>query len=117
MAKRLPRWIEEGIASRYDDAQRKRTRQEMLRWWVDTGNWPLMQRALHAERLPAIDKEAYCLAGSLVDFLLSRGDKQKLLEFAQSARGDLPGALRTHYQFRSLNDLQAQWQAWVQGEL
>ena len=114
--KRLPTWIEEGIASRYDDAQRGRSRQKVVRWWEETGNWPAIDRILMAERLPATDRIGYTVAASLTEFLLSRRDKSTLVRFAQEARADLPSALRAHYQISSVADLKVQWQTWVAGQ-
>ena len=113
MDKRLPTWIEEGIASRYDDDQRGRSRLQMARWWEQTGNWPTIERVLKATRLPATDRVGYTVAASLTEFLLSRGDKTTLISFAQAAQTDLAGALRMHYRIRSVADLQAEWQTWL----
>ena len=112
-AKRLPAWIEEGIASRYDDVQRSQSRLKMVRWWSQTENWPEIERVLEAERFPASDRVGYTVAASLAEFLLGRADKETLLDFSQAARADLPRSLRTHYQIQSLADLQAQWQTWA----
>ena len=111
--KRLPAWIEEGIASRYDDGERSGARRRLIDWWVDTSNWPGIASALHAQRISATDRVSYTVASSVVEVLLARGSKAKLLEFAQAARGDLSAALETHYQIRGLVALESKWKAWV----
>ncbi|NOY30449.1 MAG: hypothetical protein GXP28_09835 [Planctomycetes bacterium] len=111
---RLPVWIEEGIASRYDDAQRMAIRQETVTWWTQTGDWPQLATLFDAKNLHASDATGYAAAASLVDFLLSRGDKKTLLAFA--ADGNATGwdaALKVHYQIQSVSRLQSEWQAWV----
>lgn len=111
---RLPVWIEEGIASRYDDAQRMALRRETVAWWTQTDNWPELASLFDAKNLHANDASGYAAAASLVEFLLSRGDKKTLLAFA--ADGSALGwdaALKTHYQIQSASRLQNQWQAWV----
>jgi len=112
---RLPSWVEEGIASRYDDEQRIGTRRSTVRWWMQTGNWPDLAELLGNNNLGADDAASYSAAASLVDFLLERGDKEKLFAFAQDgAKGNWDGALQKHYGITNAGQLQKTWQGWVQ---
>jgi hypothetical protein len=109
---RLPPWVEEGIASRYDDEQRIATRRGILSWYVRTGNLPDISRVLDAPNLPPSDQTAYAVAASLTDYLLSLHGKEVLLKFAQASKKDgLDAALLRHYRIESIQHLQSQWAA------
>lgn len=107
-------WLEEGIASKYDDPDRQATRDQILSWAVKTGNWPRLETVLDAQAIPATEKEMYAVAASLTDFFLARGDKATLIAFGLSGRkrGWDP-ALQEHYRLRDVQELQVAWQAWV----
>jgi hypothetical protein len=111
---RLPSWIEEGIASRYDNEIRKDARDQLARFWVRTGRAVRLEQALVSSDLHSSDEYSYAAATSLVSFLLSRGDAQSVVRFAEDGqRGGWAAALRAHYQIESLDDLQTQWEAWL----
>ncbi len=111
---RLPSWLEEGIASRYDDSHRKSTRNQQLRSWMTTGLAPGLEHVVESSDLRSFDESSYAAATSLVDFFIARGDKQTLLRFAlDGERSGWPAALETHYQIQSMQEVQRQWQAWL----
>ncbi len=112
---RLPAWIEEGIASRYDDEDRQEMRQQQIAWLRQTGNWPPLDSLLTATNIAAHDKQSYAVAASLIDFLLSRNDdKQTLLEFGQHGnKAGWDAALQKYYGFRDVTRLQSHWQQWL----
>ena len=111
---RLPAWLEEGIASRYDDDARIATRQSILNWYARTRNWPKLQRVLTADRIIDDDKTAYAVSSSLVNYLLTRADKAELLRFGHAgARHGWKQALAKHYQIEGVEQLQQSWQKWV----
>ncbi len=113
--RRLPAWMEEGIASRYDDDDRVQLRQQQIDWIVRTGNWPRVDGLLSASNISARDKQAYALAASLIDFLLSlNADKQVILEFGQHAsQAGWDAALRKYYHIQDVSQLQTRWQRWL----
>ncbi len=111
---RLPAWIEEGVASRYDDRGRQLIRQRVVAWMASTGNWTDLQSVLDHPNIPASDKAAYATASSVVDYLLTQADKQTLFEFGlYGARAGWDAALERYYRIRGLTDLQRRWQTWV----
>jgi hypothetical protein len=111
---RLPAWLEEGIACRYDGPERKRIRSELIRWFDRTGNWPRLDGVLSAEHILAEEKPAYAAAASLIELLLARGDRTKLLAFGQDAsRVGWTKALAQHYGIRDGDELQRRWQDWA----
>jgi hypothetical protein len=111
---RIPRWIEEGIASLADDAGRAASRDRLLAQYVRSGDWPALKPILEANRIRSTDDAAYSAAPSVIRYLLSRADKRTLVRFALLAKNEgLEAALRQCYGFRGLDEFQVAWQAWV----
>jgi hypothetical protein len=110
---RLPAWLEEGIASRYDGQQRRQTRDSMMRWFRK-GHWPRVEPVLDANNIGAKDTESYTVAVTLTEMLLDRGGNKKLLEFGETInRVGWARAVEQHYQIRDVEELQRLWQSWV----
>ena len=59
---RLPAWLEEGIASSYDDGPRQATRQQILAWMAKTGNWSDVESILNSQNIAGQDKQTYAVA-------------------------------------------------------
>jgi hypothetical protein len=111
---RLPSWLEEGIASRYDDADRQNTRQRIEQWFVKTGSAPRLANVLASDNIPADDRETYAVCASVTSLLLTRGDKQTLLRFGQlAAQTDPDRALAQCYGIRGVEELESLWRAWL----
>jgi hypothetical protein len=111
---RLPPWAEEGIASRYDNERLRDVRQQEVRHWVRTNQFPRLAALFSADDIASIDDTAYAAAESLVAYLLTRGDKQTLLRFAdEGQRAGWDTALHTIYGFEGPGQLQREWQAWL----
>ena len=115
--KRLPAWVEEGIASRYDDDQRRATRGQVLNWIARTQNWPNLSDVLQTKVILASDEQDYAVAASLVKFLLTQGKKIDLLHFAASGvRIGWDRAVHDSYEYTNIYELEAAWQAWIMDE-
>ena len=113
---RLPAWLEEGIASRYDDGQRNQTRDSVLRFFTKQDHWPRIEGVMNAENIAAEDTRAYATAVSLTEMLLAQGDKETLLQFGRAAtRSGWQQALNECYRIRDAGQLQQSWQNWVTG--
>ena len=111
---RLPPWLEEGIASRYDDDERQGTRDQILGWTARTGNWPDLLRVLESSTISTNDQLSYAVASSLVDYLLTQGEKENLFRFAVSGqRIGWDRALNRNYAFENVDQLRSAWQDWV----
>ena len=111
---RLPAWLEEGIASRYDDEERQATRRQILAWMVKTKNWPALDSVLQRTTIPDNDKQAYAVAASLTDYLLTRADSGTLIKCGEQARTKgWDAALQHFYHIRNVASLQRAWQGWV----
>jgi hypothetical protein len=112
---RLPPWVEEGIACRYDDNGRKANRERTLRAWAARTDRSLdIAPLLEMPDIKSLDEGSYTAAASLVSFLLTRGDEKALLRFAvDGQRAGWDVALRTHYKIAGVSELQASWQRWL----
>lgn len=110
----LPEWAEEGAASLSDDHQRVSTRERITKWYAQTGNWPDLKKVFDAEIIAPDDQATYSVAASLTRYLLSRADKTTFLAFASTGKEKgWDRALKEHYGFGSVGELQATWQAWA----
>ncbi len=110
----LPPAIDEGIACMADDAGRIAIRRRILHWYAQSGNWPRLKTLLESEVIPAADQQSYALASSVVEYLLTRGDKTTLLRFARSGKANgWDAALRMHYQIAGVTQLENQWKTWA----
>jgi hypothetical protein len=110
---RLPLWIEEGLASRSDDIQRQRTWRETAAAFSQSG-WPDIQSLMEVKSIHSTDQTTYGASTSLVNYLLTRGDVSKLLQFAAMGKNSgWKSALDQCYGIRSLDEFESQWHAWV----
>jgi hypothetical protein len=111
---RLPSWVEEGIASRYDNEIRKDARDQLARSWMRTGRAVRLEQVLASSDLHSSDEYSYAAATSLVSFLLARGDAQSVVRFGEDGQhSGWNAALQAHYRIQSLDELQTQWEAWL----
>jgi len=114
----LPAWVEEGIAGLEDDQQRKQLRQKIIAWYARSGNWPDIRNTLRAQMISDRDLATHAVAGSLTQFLLTRGTRTTLLQFALAGKSNgWDGALRQYYGIASVAELQRQWQQWAAAKL
>ncbi len=111
---RMASWVEEGIASNYDDTVRKQARQSILRQWTDQRKWPRLDSILSSKNIRSQDTSSYTSAWSLTEFLVQRAPRETLFDFASYGRKhDWDGALQRYYGIRDTHQLQEQWQNWV----
>jgi hypothetical protein len=111
---RLPAWVEEGIASQYDDAERQRTRRSVMRYFARQEAWPSVESVLLADNIAAENTRSYAVAVSLTEMLLSKGGKRTLLDFGRAAsREGVQPALARFYRLQEVAQLQTQWQDWA----
>jgi hypothetical protein len=113
---RLPPWIEEGLASRSDDRQRQQVWRETAAAFSRSG-WPDIHSLMDVQAIHPTDRATYGASTSLVNFLLTRGDMSKLLEFAViGKKSGWERALEQCYDIRSLREFESQWHAWASQE-
>ena len=109
-----PAWASEGIASQADDAGRKETQRQIVAHWSQTGRWPGLRSLLEYRRIEHDNLSRYAAASSLTEFLVERGGKTRVVEFAASGpnRG-WDRAVADCYGLGDVAALQSAWQAWA----
>jgi hypothetical protein len=111
---RLPVFLEEGIATREDPPARLARLRQTARQQAQSGATMDFERLLTASGLNPLDGNSYSSALSLCEFLLTRGDRQTLLQFGLSGqRTGWPAALRQYYGLVSMRDLESAWRNWA----
>lgn len=111
---RLPPWVEEGIASRYDIPVLIAVRQQEVSSWLRAGRAPYLVTTLMATNIASFDDTQYAAAESLVNFLLTIGERQTVIRFAADGQKfGWDAALQTHYRIDDVSQLQAEWQDWL----
>ncbi len=115
---RLPLWVEEGIASGYDDDKRKQTRADIVDWWKKTGNYPRLRDIIGLPSISAKNIVAYTACASLVEFLNSlETPKRKgvtIVAFAEWIRdNDLMKGIYGFYYIETMDELQKQWEGYL----
>ena len=114
---RLPSWLEEAIASDYDDASRKSTRQRILLQRLRSADAPSMVELLNAHAFAAEDGRGYAFSCALAEFLLDQGSSRQLLQFGSSGeRYGWDVAVRQCYKCQNLAELDRAWRQWLQTE-
>jgi hypothetical protein len=75
---------------------------------------PQLASVLGLEGMSAFDETSYAASASLVDFLLTKGDEQTLLQFAADGqRGDWDSALLSNFGIAGVGQLQSEWESWL----
>jgi hypothetical protein len=113
---RLPSWIEEGIATRYDDRERKAARRATIRSWLAKSRIPRLRRIFTGD-LHSSDDDGYAAACYLVDFLLTLDDRSAVIRCGDFARSSPKRAFREVYGIESIAELQRRWGRWLQTRL
>jgi hypothetical protein len=110
----MPVWANEGIASLCDDAQRGEDRRQLWRQWAREGRFPELEKVLYAASIAPTDETAYAVGVSVTEYLLSRGDRARLIQFVEQGQRDgWDAALRDSYGLADVGELERHWQAWL----
>jgi hypothetical protein len=113
----LPRWADEGAASLIEnESERMRLRKIHDQVMHTTRKIPL-RTLLEMTNYPRDNQEVltlYAEGHSLADYLIQRSDKLRFVKFLQLAHErDWNHALKTCYQFESIESLEKVWDEWV----
>jgi len=110
----LPAWASEGIASQADDAERKANQSLIVARWSNTGRWPALRSLFESSRIEHNNLGGYAAASSITEFLVQRGGKTRVVDFASNGpKRGWDRAASDYYDVRDLADLQSAWQAWA----
>jgi hypothetical protein len=109
----VPRWADEGGSVLSEDALERGRHDRLVRDILNTpGRMIPLRRLFTLTQYPHDVMVLYAEGYSVTDFLVGLGSRPEFLQFiAQGMRGDWDGALRAHYRFNSVEELEAAWLA------
>jgi hypothetical protein len=109
----VPRWADEGGAVLSEDEPERARHDLEVRGILNTpGRAIPLRRLFTLTQYPRDVMVLYAEGYSVTDFLVGRSSRPAFLAFlAHGMRGDWDGAVRTHYGYRNVEELE---QAWIQ---
>jgi hypothetical protein len=109
----VPRWADEGGSVLSEDAQERAHHDRLVREILNTpGRMIPLRRLFTLTQYPRDVMVLYAEGYSVTNYLVSISNRPAFLQFiAQGMRGDWDTAIRTHYRFNSVEELEAAWLA------
>jgi RNA polymerase sigma factor (sigma-70 family) len=108
-----PRWADEGAAVLAERASSRRLHERLARKCADGGRLLPLRRLLALRDYPAATNDVaamYALGYSLADFLVRSGGRPKFLKFVAAGERDTwDKAVRSHYGYKKVEELEAAW--------
>jgi len=104
---RFPEWIEEGIASRYDNGTKRLARVAAKKEIFRTGKWPSSKSLFGLNTINCENYIVYACLNGATDYLLniSKKDHAKLIRFGiDSKLGGIDKALNKYYNINNQED-------------
>lgn len=111
----LPRWADEGAATSVEHiSEREKHRRMLIRFLQGRRGIPF-NRMFAMEEYPRDIMPLYAQGFALADYLIQEGGHWRFVQFLETGLndGDWHAAVRKHYRYEELGDLQKQWVAWV----
>jgi hypothetical protein len=107
----VPRWSDEGGSVLSEDDIERHRHDQLVRQILNTpGRRIPLRRLFNLTQYPPDVMVLYAEGFSVTQFLVGRSNRQAFLTFvAHGMRGDWDGAARTHYGYRSVEDLEGAW--------
>lgn len=111
----IPRWADEGAATSVEHPAERAKYYRMLHEYLRTGQTIPLQRLFAMQEYPPNMLTLYAQGYVLADYLIQQGGRRKFVQFLETAlaTGNWEHALNQHYGWRSLNEFQKSWLAWV----
>lgn len=110
----LPRWIDEGICTVVESPESRELQRTQLREFLSSRRGiPFNQMVALADYPPDM-LPLYAQGHSVAEYLLTRGDRRRLLNFVADGLNSTnwTAAAAKHYGFRDLSAFQESWLAW-----
>lgn len=107
----VPRWADEGASVLSEDEPEKRMHDQMAREILMNPYRRIpLRRLFTMTKYPSDVMVLYALGYSVTDYLINRGGRPNFLAFlALGMRGDWDTAVRVHYGFDRVENLEAAW--------
>lgn len=113
----LPRWADEGGATLAEHESEKRRQQLTVQQVLGTQRRIPLRKLLTIKEYPPDMQDVltlYAEGYSLADLLVQKGGRARYLRFIRDAvRGDWDRAIKAHYGYRGVEELEQQWHRWV----
>lgn len=115
--RKVPRWADEGAATIFEhDSERQRQIDEVQRLLHDGRRIPL-RVLMSMTQYPSDMRQVmamYAQSYSVTDYLIQKGGRKTFLAFLNDAhRRGWDAALKTHYEQKSVEQLEQDWTGWV----
>ncbi len=107
----VPRWADEGGSVLSEDEQERTTHDHMVRQILQTpGRTIPLRRLFNLRDYPRDVMVLYAEGYSVTNFLVGQSSRSVFLAFvAQGMQGDWDAAVRTHYRYRNIEELEGAW--------
>jgi hypothetical protein len=113
----LPRWADEGAATLAEHESERRRQDMTLRQVFGTPRRIALKNLLSIKDYPSDPQDVltlYAEGYSLADLLVQEGGRARYLKFVGDAhQNGWERAIRTHYGYRNVDDLEKRWHEWV----
>lgn len=110
----LPRWADEGGAVLSEDDQERARHDLLVRNLINNGRKIPLQRLFILTDYPRDVMALYAQGYSIAAYLVSQRGRPAFLDFVHDGQTNgWEGAVRRHYGFRSVADLDYQWIEWL----
>lgn len=110
----LPRWADEGAATLAEDAAEQQRQTRMLVERLEDGRRYPLRRLFSMSEYPRDVLALYAQGFSVAKFLVQqKGEATYLACLGDALRSNWDKAVKQHYGFRDVEDLETQWLAWV----
>lgn len=113
----LPRWADEGAATLAEHESERRRQALTVRQVVDGRRRIPLRNLLGMKEYPTDPQDVltlYAEGYALADLLVQEGGREKYLRFLGDAHRDgWEKAIRVHYGYRGVDDLERRWHDWI----
>jgi hypothetical protein len=119
VARRIPRWADEGLAVLAEPPAEQQARAAELKGAMEAGDLFELDQLMTIDYPKAEDwRVYYAQSVSLTRYLVEQGPPERFIRFLQqSQRGGAEAALRDVYQIGGLPNLQERWVAYAQDQV
>src|SRR5262249_17327464 len=108
----VPRWADEGGAVLCEDHRERSRHEDLIHRIVRDGRMIPLRRLLGMGEYPSDGMALYVEGYSLTDFVVGKRNRKVFLAFVkEGAEDDWDNALKTHYGYDKVEDLEAAWLA------
>lgn len=106
----VPRWADEGGAVLSEDKLEQSRHDQMVRQILNAGRAIPLRRLFNLHDYPREVGALYAEGYSVANFLVASSSRRAFLAFvAQGMQGDWDGAVRAHYRYQNVEQLEEAW--------